>query len=81
MRAPHQAAPRPLSRPWDDGGILWDMDMLWPGESNTGLLRKWSSSADRIGKAVLEVSDDWLNVQLTSHREPLLIEPGEDALC
>jgi hypothetical protein len=68
------------------------MDTLRPGESNTGFLRKWSSSGDWKGKVVLEVGDDRLNVQLTSRSEPLLmltpapdsgpllIEPGEDAI-
>ena len=69
-----------------------DMDTLRPGESNTGFLRKWSSSGDWKGKVVLEVGADRLNVQLTSRREPLLmlarssgngpllIEPDEDAI-
>jgi hypothetical protein len=92
MRTPQQAAQRALSRPWGGAGILWGMDMLRPGESNTGFLRKWSSSGDWKGKVVLEVGDDRLNVQLTSRREPLLmlapalgsgpllIEPSEDAI-
>ena len=66
--------------------------MLRPGESNTGFLRRWSSSGDWKGKVVLEVGADRLNVQLTSRREPLLmlaqaagsgpllIEPSEDAI-